>query len=305
MWRVVKPDATEFSHYGVKGMRWGVRKDDDSKATRKSSKTSVNENGIAKTTITTHGEDIYEEFRKENKRIIDFERNTIHTPNFIASKKLDNLPKINNRLSEDLEAWKVNKGAPTQSRKLNCFECTVAYEMRNRGYDVQANEKHGGTLAEYIHAFDVKDSFTLSVTNRADGVTDEQYTREFYNQIASQCLAYGDGARGNIGVYWPLGGGHAMSWYVEDGEFHLIDPQDTSRDAVECLSNCNGKAEVFRLDNAELLPGAVDFVEPYKSPGKVTIKKKVEKLIKKLGKDVSKLIEEGSKFIEKLFKRSK
>ena len=55
--------------------------------------------------------------------------------------------------------------------------------MRNRGYDVQANEKHGGTLAEYIHAFDVKDSFTLSVTNRADGVTDEQYTREFYNQM--------------------------------------------------------------------------------------------------------------------------
>ena len=74
---------------------------------------------------------------------------------------------------------------------------------------------------------------------------------------------------------------------------------------MECLSNCNGKAEVFRLDNAELLPGAVDFVEPYESPGKVTIKKKVEKLIKKLGKDISKLIEEGSKFVEKLFKRSK
>lgn len=300
-------NGSTLAHYGVPGMKWGVRKEYELKGrkTKKKSKTTTSSNDNVTTTVTKHGDDVYDEYRKQIKPLIDFDRGggSVHTPGLIASKKLDDLPKIDNRLSEDLEAWKINKGATTQKRLTNCFECTIAYEMRKRGYDVQANDKRGATAAEMLHAFDIKDSFSIQVsTINYNNFNNQRFANDFYDQVASNCLEYGDGARGTLDVYWPLGGGHAMSWYIEDGEFHLIDPQDTSRDARECLINCNGKAEVFRLDNAELLPGAVDFVEPYKSPGKVTIKNKVKKLIKNIGKDVSDLISKGSEFVEKLFK---
>lgn len=173
--------------------------------------------------------------------------------------------------------------------------------MRRRGYDVEANANYGGTNFEYFHAFDVKDSFIVK-TNSKDGFsTPEELVAECYGRIFEQCLEYGDGARGALTMRFPLGGGHVINWVVENGEFKLIDAQNTGYDEYETLSRSTFNIEVIRLDNAEILPGSTDFVEVYKPFEK--IQKKVEEVIKVIGDSISDFVSRGAEFVKNLFKK--
>lgn len=78
----------------------------------------------------------------------------------------------------------------------------MATEMRARGYNVQANDRQGGLSIEYFNAFDIKDSFHVNSTN----------AEEAYRQISRECLAYGEGARGAMGMMWSSGTGHSINW---------------------------------------------------------------------------------------------
>lgn len=127
--------------------------------------------------------------------------------------------------------------------------------MRARGYDVQANIRNGGSTLEYHHAFDIKDAFTVS----------SQSTEDAYRLMEIQCLQYGEGARGAIGIPWISGSGHGINWKVENGEFVIFDNQQLGRDTYDSfIRSCDpSNIQVVRLDNAEVLPGVVDFIEAY------------------------------------------
>lgn len=299
----------EFSHYGVLGMKWGVRKDQDKSSTKsrksKTDRTLYFETDLTKTQVTLNGTNTLDDYRKQIEDLGITERTNFYMPKAIASKKLQNLPKIENKGSDEEDVLKVNDPTESKNRTTNCFQCTIAYEMRHRGYDVQANTNYGGHNFEYLHAFDVLDSFSVKTKSKTDGdytPTSEETAAQCFDRIASQCLLYGDGASGAITMNFPLGGGHVMNWVVEDGEFKLIDAQRGGEDGYETFTKSTFDVEVFRLDNAELLPGSTDFVEPYKSPDD-TIQKKVTNLIKTIGENVSKFVSDGLDFVKNFFKK--
>lgn len=293
MWTVTEPDTTEFDHYGVKGMKWGVRKEYEPKGRKSSSLNKlttrlgdgsyqyvvgdtkrIKDAKNSKVTIEADLPNIHEFIPRTIKtdsgttKIIEFDdmyrllgpamvsagigKTGEYAPKDVAKQRFDNLPKINEYKSEEIEQWLVNRNAPTQDRLSNCYECCMAYEMRQRGYDVQANNRQGGTFLEVIHSFRPKDMFVM----------DSSSTDEAFKQLEAMCLEYGEGARGMLGLSWPSGGGHAINWEVKDGEFILLDNQKMGRDGRDEFSMCDpSHVQVVRLDNAEVLPGVTDFIE--------------------------------------------
>lgn len=274
-------NGSEFAHYGVKGMRWGVRKayepvgrkkklptnkkppsagdysrydEHDSKAREKYGYDRVVRNQNGTTTLSVDGTYVLDQFDEliNNK---DKAKDFGYLSESEATKALKELPKIEKPGSERYERYAVNKDGPTPERLVNCFECTLATEMRARGYDVQANTREGGLTLEYHHAFDIKDAFAVN----------SQSTEDAYRLMEIQCLQYGEGARGAIGIGWTSGSGHGINWKVENGEFVIFDNQQLGRDTYDSfIRSCDpSNIQVVRLDNAEVLPGVVDYIEAY------------------------------------------
>lgn len=294
---------SELIHYGVKGMKWGIRKEYEAKG-RKSKSTSMGskltgklpvkttKNGYVHTTIYDDINFNVDKVTIEN--YIKYDDPNRYASESEAKRKFDALPRFNARLSETQQKQAVNHNASNLNRNFNCFECTLAYEMRRRGYNVQANEVWGGFPAEVLHAFDVKDAFSIDVmTGLNVNLSYKSRAEECYKQMEEQCLAYGDGARGMMGIYYANGGGHAMTWVVEDGEFKIIDNQAQNRDAKEIFMCSDGTVKVYRLDNADALPGVTDFVEP------ITPTKKESKKAKASYERGKRIKNEGAGFLAK------
>lgn len=261
-----------LTHYGVKGMKWGVRKEYEPTGTKKFITKISKKDKVIK---TDHGIGEIRAPSAVDRKIINDTLNDIETkldryaPKEEAQRKLDNFPRFNTRLTETQQIIATNKDRPSNIRSINCFECSMAYEMRRRGYNVQAKEMPGGLAVEYFHAFDIKDSFFLNVTPNQGSPSDkETLAKEAYRLMEAQCLSYGNGARGCLGIqYYDYDSGHSMNWVVEDGKFKIIDAQGLS-DGYETFLHAevtNSGITVCRLDNAEILPGVTDFVEPFEA----------------------------------------
>lgn len=272
--------SSELYHYGVKGMRWGVRKEQETSGNRKPKllsgtvKTRSGEGGTSTTVVNDK-----DQLVSWRKLLNEYDGNTpaTYASEEVARDKFNNLPKFNARLSENQQRYATNHDAPNYKRKVNCFECSIAYEMRRRGYNVQANEASGGYDFEVLHAFDITDFFNIKVEHREGNMGNDwtDMAKEAYLAMEEQCLSYGNGARGMVLIAFqpPMNSGHAMNWVVQDGEFKIIDNQSsvTPGDRTFLYANTTN-INVVRLDNAEVLPGVTDFVEEYKP----TIKDKIE-----------------------------
>ena len=130
----------------------------------------------------------------------------------------------------------------------NCYSCTAAYEMRRRGYDVEAIADHtsnpnyegydpsagdewnsfrdsnrlqdqGATIRDQMQFYkDVSDNDVIGNGQRANGY-DMANAFKYYTEKLPE------GARGDLNVQWKFGGGHSMVWEVTDGEVVIRDCQ--------------------------------------------------------------------------------
>lgn len=289
-----RDDSASLTHYGVKGMKWGVRKEYEPVGRKRKLLNSAEEqkkSSNGDSVIRNDSLEDREKIKKQLDLLADWGKTpAVYASEEVAKERLDNLPKIYIRQGSDQQAMAVNHNAPTYERRVNCFECTMAYEMRRRGYNVQANEVSGGFAIEAMHAFDVKNSFNVKVTNpEGNYLSNKTLAQECYNRIADRCIRYGDGARGMLGIYYaePYDGGHAMSWVVENGEFKIIDNQSDVQDPVTTFLMCDGDVDVYRLDNAEILPGVTDFVEPYKRTDQENMAANVQRVTDSVRKAVN------------------
>lgn len=99
----------------------------------------------------------------------------------------------------------------------NCAYCTLAYDFRRRGYDVEA-EGVDETVCN-----DPQEIESWYEGGKLDGPY--QCTASDADNYAKYLQQYGDGAYGQFCVYWSTGGGHSMVWSNEGGRTIIRDCQ--------------------------------------------------------------------------------
>lgn len=136
----------------------------------------------------------------------------------------------------------------------NCQSCAPAYEMRRRGYDVEA--KPFTQENEYLsyRPEDAWDNPDIQMTE-GNGKAD----------IERKMQEWGDGSRAEVIVYWKEGGGHAFSAEQVDGQTKFVDPQvasssEVAHDADSYFEHVkdDGSTYYWRTDDAKPHPNIKD-----------------------------------------------
>ena len=141
--------------------------------------------------------------------------------------------------------------------KNNCISCALTYDMRRRGYDVEAmpidtTSATNGSLPVQLGFYKGEKLETYEVPNDPD-VAVKQFTKNI--------VSYGDGSRGMLRIRWKNGDGHAVVWEVNDGSVIIRDPQNNT---IIDLSEYMRRAKTFyyfRTDNLEPTKKVTRFVK--------------------------------------------
>ena len=323
MWQYNYNNAEYLQHYGILGMRWGIRRfqdktgrltaagkkryDDDpsngapEKASSKTSKevgdsfiekklgiklsdrqkTAIKVGaGIAAAALVAYGgyrlynsdvgkpirdqvDAYFKRMRDAELKAIEAEDRTVfqttgklteHAKKDLSTREYDSKLRFFKKAreytpDEDLKAINEGMFRMTKGGSNNCGLCTTAYELRRRGYDVRANFAEQGrsvkTLSEFFKNADIQDDAALA--NRTKS--------EWMAAIERRLLRQGDGARGNFGGQYAMGGGHSIIYEVSKGKVIFRDGQtgETYKSVREAIGNfVPGKSNYFRMDNLEI-----------------------------------------------------
>ena len=137
--------------------------------------------------------------------------------------------------------------------QMNCYSCSLNYDLRRRGYNTEAIADYDGATADEITAC-YKDPVVYA---NQTPMSTKQATKEMVDTMKRE----GDGAYGNLFVYWKSGGGHSMVWAVENNEVVIRDCQTNTvykGNEIETLISYTyvdryaTAMNFFRTDNLEL-----------------------------------------------------
>ena len=210
------------------------------------------------------------------------ERMTLRIPelyNLLKSLKKDNplpdLPLKTKATTWDEDMAAINPIYHTDNKSQydeNCGACTIAYDLRRRGYDVAAvNEdtyrKSGGTLDDLVDCYDNAKLIDQSYIARKYNISKESLsahpTKELVSCMEKEMLSEGEGARGNFLTVWSLGGGHSISWEVENGEVVYRDCQTNEKVEIDKWFGLSDEFYYFRTDNLTPNERIADYVQSY------------------------------------------
>ena len=135
--------------------------------------------------------------------------------------------------------------------KNNCMLCSVTYDLRRRGLDVEAKEAdYGYNVKDIDRWYNGVEKYQIG--NTKDGKTVSQDAL-VDNIEAFKKMPGKNKSSGLIVVTWSKnGGGHAMHYEMKDGEFVISDPQSGKiyKDYKKVLRNCS-EASILDLSSAE------------------------------------------------------
>lgn len=210
------------------------------------------------------------------------ERMTLRIPelyNLLKSLKKDNplpdLPLKTKATTWDEDMAAINPIYHTDNKSQydeNCGACTVAYDLRRRGYDVAAVDedtyrKSGGTLDDLVDCYDNAKLIDQSYIARKYNISKESLsahpTKELVSCMEKEMVSEGEGARGNFLTVWSLGGGHSISWEVENGEVVYRDCQTNEKVEIDKWLGLSDEFYYFRTDNLTPNERIADYVQSY------------------------------------------
>ena len=194
---------------------------------------------------------------------------------------------------EDMEKINETYDPTDASTSMNCGNCSAAYELRRRGYDVEA--KANGDSDEYNgrgdRAYDYFEGAEI-IGIYGDGSTivhDETFTRKLWDgtytnddfsankdlidymntpqRYTAKTIEKGilannpPGSRGMIDVEWSTGGGHSIVYEVDKkGKVTIRDSQTYDEYSLDELAPYVKKVRITRTDNLQLKEGILDAV---------------------------------------------
>lgn len=271
----------ELYHYGVKGMKWGVRRyqnknasltkagkerakktqsDTDKKSERDHSKsnktplalflmragvniTTSNPAGMAYdlATLAQTGKSYVKAQIYKNER---------------KELKVDKKTGFYRKKAEMTvyqDAARVNPLVHNfdKNTKNNCMLCTATYDLRRRGYEVTAKKASYGYMPEDIKAWYPKAKLrTVTGLNDKSKPSTKATTEKLVKTLTNQ----GEGARGNLVVKWKgVAGGHSVAYEVNNGQLNIIDAQTNRvyKKPESFLRRCKPTITYARLDNVD------------------------------------------------------
>ena len=127
--------------------------------------------------------------------------------------------------------------------RLNCGYCIAAYEMRRRGYDVEANPKEYLYVSEWLNLFKNTQQVKINAKTPTTAVKEIKY----------KISQWGNNSRGSIFVNWTGKKiGHFFSFEVKDGEIMFVDAQTGNLNVESYFQMVDlSSVTIVRLDNLE------------------------------------------------------
>lgn len=197
-------------------------------------------------------------------------------------KKYNSLPELNLKndattLDEDMAL--VNPKYQTSEKDKydqNCAVCTLAYDLRRRGYDIEASSeevtmadgKTGLTMKEIAACYKGAEIVTMSDIGDKNPDATGAITKALANEdgvkigehMDKELLSHGEGARGHAVFVWTKGGSHDIIWEVENGKVVYRDCQTNKKIKLEEYSSLSKDMLYMRTDNLQLTDEAMKYV---------------------------------------------
>lgn len=171
-----------------------------------------------------------------------------------AYEKVSELSRKASPTSPEDDVIKVNKGRAS-GQVNNCGYCTAAMEMRRRGYDVKARKKAQGiSTAQYADWFDgVKPE--ASLVFRDPKQSRKEWVNASYDVLCKSIEKHGNGSRGYVAFqYEKMNSGHTLFWEVSNGSVSFYDAQSGKKNPGDVFSYSDQRYIYARLDNCKLKP---------------------------------------------------
>lgn len=174
---------------------------------------------------------------------------------------MNNIPEIQEDTTKDEDQAEINENYPDYGYTENCMRCTAAYELRQRGYDVEAVDAEEGVPVTEMDKW-YEDPEYLSMTE--DRL--RKYHLSFEEGLSK---TYPPNSRGNLVVFWSQGGGHSMAWETDEkGKVTVRDCQTNEKYNFErdLAPYIDDSADIYmvRTDNLELKKGILKAVRKNK-----------------------------------------
>ena len=223
IFNAIRTDDASLSHYGVKGMKWGVRNEDTLVRYGLLTPGTVTKNTRLeiknKEYLKNHGSEFPSKTR-EYSRMDDVKavnpymtalKTDASVSAFFKSTKRD--PYTGS--SQALDTWKdTYENGKFSGARINCASCSVVFDLRQRGYDVVASM--GNTIGTSEELSKCYPGGTFSPPT--DGLNMMIQMQKDLHDMET--------ARGIITYrYTGTSNGHAIAFVKENGEYKYYDCQ--------------------------------------------------------------------------------
>lgn len=177
------------------------------------------------------------------------------------TEKVESLNKLKKKTKkstslQDQAAVNPNYLSSNDGYSMNCPYCTAAYDLRRRGYDVEASVNPKGEtvydVAKWYKGAEVVELSDVISKHSNNGLQNMYVDRTYASAAINRELAnYGEGSRGHFFVWWTGGGGHDVAWEVEKGNVVLHDAQVNKTYTVDEIMSRSEYMAYIRTDNLE------------------------------------------------------